>query len=341
MIQTLAVLLIGFSVVSLAILLTAYLFFLHGVQRTRLGKVAGTLLCLALAGLQLAHLQHFSSDADLLGSWRYLALLFTTPAAFYFFSRDILLPGARFSSLSALHLLPPIVALVLPASLAAPAAFALGAGYSVWLARVVYGMRRNVKRFRFEMFFFGLFAAIAVLVLACVVALPWIGSPAFYLAYTYAIGLGVALVTAALLIFPEILADISEAAKLSYANSSLKGVDVEARLLGLERLMADDKLYRNENLSLSILAEATGMSPHQLSELINTRFGIGFSRYIREQRVTEAKRILSEDRRSSVLSVGMMCGFGSQSTFYAAFREVAGLTPAAFRKRQGGAEVPE
>jgi AraC-like DNA-binding protein len=196
-----------------------------------------------------------------------------------------------------------------------------------------------VSRFRFEMFFFGLFAAIAVGVLALVLSMQWIGAGAFYLAYATGIGCALLLVTAALLVFPEIVTDISEAAKLSYANSTLKGVDVAARLAELERVMTKDKVYRNENLNLTLLAEATGLSTHQLSELINTHFGVGFSRFVRERRVEEARRILKEDQRSSALSIGMTCGFGSQSNFYAAFKEVTGESPAAFRKRQAGGET--
>jgi AraC-like DNA-binding protein len=334
MMATLATLFIGFSVLGLAILLAAYLAFFETVQKTRLGIAACVVLCVGLAALQLEHLRYLQTGADLLGSWQYLALLFVVPPAFYFFSRDILLPDRAPSALDLLHAVPVLAGALLPAGWVAPLAFTVGAGYSVWLARVVYGMRRNVGRFRFEMFFFGLFAATAVAVLALVISLRWIGPAAFYLFYAVAIGGAVMLVTSALLIFPEILTDIADAAKLSYANSTLKGVDVAAKQELLERLMGSDKLYRNEELSLASLAEAAGLSAHQLSELINTQFGVGFSRFVRERRVEAAKRMLKEDQRSSALSIGMMCGFGSQSNFYAAFKEVTGESPAAFRKRQ-------
>lgn len=341
MISTLVVLLIGFSVVSLALLLPAYLFFFDQVQKTWQGRIACTALSFGLAALQLAHLQHVWAEVELLDHRGYLVLLFLVPTSFYFFSRDILLPGARLSTSSALHLVPPVAALWLPAAYVVPAAFAIGAGYSLWLAHVVRGMRRHVARFRFEMFFFGLFALIALAVLILVLALPWIGASGFYRAYAGAIGMGVVLVTAALLIYPDILGDISDAARLTYANSTLKGVDVEGRLAQLDHLLTHEKLHRNEDISLSTLAEAMSLSAHQLSELINSRFGVGFSRFIRERRVTEARTMLAEDRRSSVLSIGMMCGFGSQSAFYAAFREATGLSPAAFRKQRTGLDTPE
>lgn len=336
-----ALLLIGFSIVALAILLAVYLRFMPGVQKSWPGQVACVVLCAALAGLQWAHLGYLQGGVEPLAARHYLVLLFVTPAAFYFFSRDVLLPGVPVSPRAALHLVPPLAAFWMPPPWAVPAAFVIGAGYSVWLARVVHGMRRQVKRFRFEMFFFALFAVIALAVLGLVVAMPWLGTHGFYLAYAGSIGLAVALVTAALLAFPELPTDLAEAAKLSYANSTLGGVDVAARLADLDRLMATDKLFRDETLTLASLAEAAGLSAHQLSELVNTRFGMGFPRYVRELRVAEARRLLAEDRRSSVLSIGMMCGFGSQSTFYAAFREATGQSPAAFRKQHGGSGAPE
>ena len=86
-----------------------------------------------------------------------------------------------------------------------------------------------------------------------------------------------------------------------------------------------------------MLAQALELSAHQMSELINSHFGIGFSRYIREQRVREAKALLRSDHRSSVLSISMMTGFRSQSNFYAAFREITGESPGSYRKRSESA----
>ena len=92
-------------------------------------------------------------------------------------------------------------------------------------------------------------------------------------------------------------------------------------------------MFQNENLTLRIVAEAIDLSGHQLSELINSRFGYGFSRYIREQRVAEAKRLLAEDDQSSILSISLMTGFKSQSSFYAAFKEITGHSPGKYREQ--------
>lgn len=51
------------------------------------------------------------------------------------------------------------------------------------------------------------------------------------------------------------------------------------------------------------VAEAVGITSHQLSELINTRLGIGFSRYVRECRVNAAKALLISAPSRSILSI--------------------------------------
>jgi transcriptional regulator GlxA family with amidase domain len=96
--------------------------------------------------------------------------------------------------------------------------------------------------------------------------------------------------------------------------------------------MTGGKAYQDESLSLASLAGTVGVSSHQLSELINTRLGIGFSRYVRECRVRAAKALLMSAPARSILSIGMDVGFRSQSAFYAAFKEVTGQSPGDYRR---------
>ena len=322
----------GFSIVAALILLIAYLLFLDSMQKTALGKIACAALLVTLALLQHQHLRFLDTGIPLLETRSYVLLLMLAPTAFYFFSREILLASAGLRSWHVVNLLPLPAAAVLPVNMAAPLAFVVGAAYTLWFLRLVYGMRRNVSRFRFELFFFGLFTLLALLTLALIFLIPATGPKAFYAAYALCIGLGFALVVAALIVFPELLTDIAETARLSYATTTLGGVDVAECMRTLERVMQDERLYANEDLNLAMTARAVDLTPHQLSELINTRFGYGFSRYVREQRVAEAERLLAKDPEASVLSIGMAVGFRSQSNFYTAFREIVGDTPGAYRR---------
>ncbi len=104
----------------------------------------------------------------------------------------------------------------------------------------------------------------------------------------------------------------------------------------LNVLMKDERVYTNDALNLAMLAGMLDLGAHQLSELINTQFGVGFSRFVREHRVAEACRVLLAEPQASVLSVGLSVGFTSQSNFYAAFREITGEVPGQYRKRQAG-----
>jgi AraC-like DNA-binding protein len=96
--------------------------------------------------------------------------------------------------------------------------------------------------------------------------------------------------------------------------------------------MQQDKLYILETLNLPLLAEQLELSQHQLSELINTQFQQSFSRYLREQRIQEAKRLLLAEPNASVLAIGLSVGFSTQSNFYAAFRDIVGMAPGQYRK---------
>ena len=141
------------------------------------------------------------------------------------------------------------------------------------------------------------------------------------------------LVVSALLLFPDLLSDVLIITESAYANSRLDKVDVASKLRQLDHVMIDQKHYEDENLSLSALAELVELTTHQLSELINTHYNYGFSRFVREHRVKAAKEMLLSEPKASVLSIGLSIGFKSQSSFYTAFKEITGESPGNYRQR--------
>ena len=324
--------LVGFSIIVAPILMVAYLFYLPDMEKSRVGRVACVAMLGSLVALQWHHWIHIESGRELFEMRSYVFFLLATPPTFFFFCREVLVPGTTQSWLQSLHFIPLAASFVAPTNLIAPLAFVIGAIYAIWFAMFVYGVRRHVQRFAFEMFFFAFFALLAVAVLMLAVTAPVLGTGLFYIAYANMTGAAFVLLTGAMLFYPHMLADISDAAKLSYANSTLGGIDIEAKLAALESSMTNDKLFENEELTLAMVATAIDLTPHQLSELINTHYGRGFSRFIREQRVNEAKRLLVDDPEASVLSIGLMTGFRSQSNFYAAFSEIVGQSPGAWRR---------
>ena len=95
--------------------------------------------------------------------------------------------------------------------------------------------------------------------------------------------------------------------------------------------MLQERIFENEDLTLTSTAEQLDISAQQLSELVNSDFGTSFPRYVRQHRVEAAKQMLVAEPAASVLSVSLATGFRSQSSFYTAFKEHTGETPAAFR----------
>lgn len=328
---SLALLLIGFSLFS-AFTLALTHFRRENYQDQTMAMIMGLVLLLALSGLQFAHFVWLYLDQAWVETTLYRMTLFAVAPAFYLFSQPLLHPQIRTAGMQIWHALPVVAAPWLPADMALPLAFIVGAGYLLWLARSLYALRHERENFHLELVLLGsvFFIAIGVSVLGLVQAtLP---EKLFFTLYAISIGAAFLLVQLTLGLRPQLSTEISEAAQESYASSTLTHVDCDAVLASLDNLMQQERAYEDTELSLPGLAAKLGISAHQLSELMNTRLGKGFSRYLREQRISAAKTMLRDEPSASVLSVGLSVGFAAQSNFYEAFREIEGMTPGQYRK---------
>src|SRR5687768_1188916 len=278
----------GFAAISAVLLLLAYALLISVPGKSIYSVASCAVMVTALSAIQIGHLLYFVGGPEPLQSFYYRLALFVVPSAFYSFGRWAILPTEAFRPAQLIHLLPVPLLFALPLNVALPILFLLGAGYSVWLGNLVYGLRSQRKQFRFEFLYFAVMTLLAVIVLGLGFAIPYIDDAFFYDFYNNAVGVGVAIMLVALVGNPDLIGDLSEAARARYGTSTLRDIDVEGCLAKLEQLMIQGKAYQNENLSLASLATALGISGHQLSELINTRLGVGFALYVRECRVNAA-----------------------------------------------------
>lgn len=300
------------------------------VRQARYAVLLG-LLC--LMGVQLVHGARFvglwSERLDVL----YPMLLLVLAPAFYLGLQPVLMPRSPAQGwLAVWHGVPLCLPWLLPVGAVLPVVFGIGLGYVVVLARQLYSLRAARPHFQREMLvLLGMLAS--GMVVAVLGAVQWGGMPWWFEPlYATAIGLGVLAVNLLLLLHPGLEQEVLSAAERSYATTTLAQVDSAAMLTRLDACMREQALYRDPDLSLAALATAVGLTPHQLSELLNVHAGKGLARYLREWRVADAKRMLVQEPQASVLSVGLNCGFGTQSNFYDAFREVEGTTPGQYRK---------
>lgn len=299
-----------------------------------MSRVMGLILLFALSSLQIAHFSWLYLDQAWVVTLPYRMTLFTVAPAFFLFSQPLLrpqnLPSIRPTLLG--HAAPIVVSPWLPADLALPLAFIVGAGYLLWLARSLYILRQERASFHREMILLGSVFAIAIGVSILGLVQAALPNKLFFSLYAISIGTAFFLVQTTLGLRPKLSIEVRETVQTAYANSTLTNVDCDAALSALDVLMLTDQVYVDSELSLASLAERLGLSTHQLSELLNARLGKGFSRYLRELRVGAAKKMLRDEPSASVLSVGLSVGFTAQSNFYEAFREIEGMTPGQFRK---------
>lgn len=103
----------------------------------------------------------------------------------------------------------------------------------------------------------------------------------------------------------------------------------------LEKLLAENQLFLDSNLTLAVLAERVNLQPYLVSELINRFAGEPFFDFINRYRIEEVKRRLNDPAHSSfsILGIAFDCGFNSKSSFNTAFKKFTGLTPSGFRQK--------
>jgi AraC-like DNA-binding protein len=102
----------------------------------------------------------------------------------------------------------------------------------------------------------------------------------------------------------------------------------------LTRMMTEDRLYRDEGLSVASLARHMGMSESRLRKLINSQLGHrNFSAFVNGYRLAEASAALADPAQAEVpiLTIALDAGFGSIGPFNRAFKAGIGLTPREFR----------
>ncbi len=104
----------------------------------------------------------------------------------------------------------------------------------------------------------------------------------------------------------------------------------------IERLMTVERVYRQEGLSIGLLAVKLGMPEHRLRTLINRELGHrNFSVFLNGYRIDEAKAALEDPDQIDVpvLTIALDAGFRSITPFNRAFKAATGLTPTEFRQR--------
>lgn len=128
---------------------------------------------------------------------------------------------------------------------------------------------------------------------------------------------------------PEVAATTGAAVVKESSAADQKLIDA------LMRLMADERIYRHDNVTIGTLATRLGIPEYRLRRLINQRLGYrNFNVFLNEHRIAEAKAALADPSQAEVpvITIAMDAGFQSLGPFNRAFKATTGVTPTEYRR---------
>ena len=124
------------------------------------------------------------------------------------------------------------------------------------------------------------------------------------------------------------------------------------RSCGISSSSRDEYLYRKKNIerledilkfinsnfpeetALSSTAQKFCMSPAYFSDFFKKNIGINFTDYLTPTRITEAVRLLNENRLNTT-EIAFTVGFKNLPSFYTSFKRITGKNPGQYRKSLG------
>jgi len=102
----------------------------------------------------------------------------------------------------------------------------------------------------------------------------------------------------------------------------------------LQHLIDVEQVFREEGLTIALLAERMALHEYKVRQLINAHLGFrNFNAFLHHYRLREAQKALSDPAKSrlGVAQIAYEVGYRSLGPFNKAFKEITGRTPTEFR----------
>lgn len=312
-------------------------------------RVTGALFCLAAAGHTLT--QHPSIE-QVLGVARPVAWAFSVMGAglFWAFATELFGDRRRLRLVrfvpAALLLAIGIVGMLTAGTPPARRGFLLahnliGAGLTAHVLTVVWSGWRNDlvesrRRLRGPILAAAALYAVAVFAVQTTEIFWRPAAELSPLAATVLFLLGLAGIGALLRADPDLFAPAGgpqPAALQPDATAAVSDEDAKiARKLNF--LMREERIYREEALTITALALKLGVPEYKLRRLINRQLGHrNFSAFLNQWRLADARQALADpgQRDVPISTIGLDAGYQSLGPFNRAFKAETGLTPSEFR----------
>lgn len=104
----------------------------------------------------------------------------------------------------------------------------------------------------------------------------------------------------------------------------------------LLQLLNEQKVYRQNDITLQKLAEMLDTTRHNASQIINEHFDLNFFDLINTYRIQEAMNILKKEKtkKLNIIDVAYEVGFNNKVTFNKSFNKYNQITPSEYVKSQ-------
>jgi len=121
---------------------------------------------------------------------------------------------------------------------------------------------------------------------------------------------------------------------IKYTTSSLGDKEKDLLLNRLLQLLKEDKVYKDQDISLEKLSEKIGTNRTYLSQIINDYASSNFNTFINSFRIDDARAFLADPKNQNlpIKSIYDKFGFKSDKYFCEVFKKQTGFTPFVFRK---------
>lgn len=140
----------------------------------------------------------------------------------------------------------------------------------------------------------------------------------------------------AILLFSSYFLIINTTWKEGFLSKKAKPAKVlhQDLINAIQKLMVDQKFYKQEGLTIGQLAEKLDKQEYKLRSVINQEMGYrNFPAFINSFRIAEAKELLllNGQEKLTIQEIAFETGFNSIGPFNRAFKAETNLTPKAFR----------
>ena len=98
----------------------------------------------------------------------------------------------------------------------------------------------------------------------------------------------------------------------------------------LSDLFQNEKLYRNNDINLDMVANKLDTTRHNASQLINEHFNMSFREFVNSHRIQEAKELLEKENELNIIDIAYEVGYNNKVSFNKAFKKDTQLTPSEY-----------